>query len=86
MVRVKVGTAAIVILIILAVAYILVPRAPPVPKGGVLVIVQSQDADILDIHRTVFDPATRVIGLICDTLMTFDWGHAPAGEILGGCP
>lgn len=47
--------------------------------AGVLTIARSADADILDPARTVYDPATRVTGLIYESLITLNWdmNHIP---------
>ena len=41
--------------------------------GGWLIIGRNIDADILDIHRTLYDPSMHTIALLTDTLLTYDW-------------
>lgn len=75
---VKVTTVAAVVVVVAVVAAVVFsltkgPSEGTPHAGGWLIIGRSADADILDPHRTVFDFATRVTGLIYDTLMIFDW-------------
>lgn len=41
--------------------------------GEWLIIGRKQDADILDIHRTLYDRSMLTIALLTDTLLTYDW-------------
>jgi len=43
------------------------------PAGEWLIIGREIDADILDIHRTLYDPSMHTIALLTDTLLTYDW-------------
>lgn len=67
---------ALIIAIVLLGAYLGLERREPQvqpPAGGWLVIGRKIDADTLDVHRTVYDPAMHTIALLTDTLLTFDW-------------
>jgi peptide/nickel transport system substrate-binding protein len=77
MVKVKTIAAIAIVIAVVAAALTLLRGGPsgvtPPKSGGWLIIGRSTDADILDPHRTVFDFATRVTGLVYDSLMIFDW-------------
>jgi len=67
-----VGTATLLILVIVGVVLVLVHEAPPT-KGGELAIAQLEDADILDPARTVYASFVNVNNLIYETLLTYDY-------------
>lgn len=70
MVKVPKKRTILILLLIVAIATVYI-SLPSVPLEG-LVIAQPTDADILNPALTLFDPATRVTGLIYESLMTFD--------------
>ena len=72
MVKLSASRIIIILLIVIAaVGYFIIPKAEPVSVG--LRAVQGIDANSLDIHRTKLDWAYQAIALIHDTLMTFDY-------------
>jgi peptide/nickel transport system substrate-binding protein len=68
---------AIIVIIAIAVGYALISggRGPSENEnqGMWLRMIQSTDANSLDVDRTKMDQAMQVIALTQDTLMTFDW-------------
>ena len=63
----------IVVLIVIVAACVLIFRGGGAPPGNVLRMIQSTDANSLDVDRTKMDQAMQVIALTQDTLMTYDW-------------
>ncbi|MBA7599636.1 hypothetical protein ES703_06672 [subsurface metagenome] len=71
MVKLSASRVIVILLIVIAAVYILIPKAQPETIG--LRAVQAIDANSLDIHRTKLDWAYQVIALAHDTLMTFNY-------------
>jgi len=68
-------TVAIIVVVAIAVGYVLISRGggPSENENAmVLRMIQSADANSLDVDRTKMDQAMQVIALSQDTLMTFD--------------
>lgn len=72
MVKISASRIIVILLIVIAAVYIVIPKGLPEAVGE-LKAVQAVDANSLDIHRTKFDWSIQVISLVHDTLMTFDW-------------
>ncbi|MCK4405534.1 MAG: ABC transporter substrate-binding protein [Hadesarchaea archaeon] len=72
MVKLSASRIIVILLIVVAAVYILIPKAKPLETVG-LRAVQGIDANSLDIHRTKLDWAIQAIALTHDTLMTFDY-------------
>jgi len=71
MVKLSASRIIIILLIVIAAVYVIIPKAEPETIG--LSTVQGIDANSLDIHRTKLDWAYQAITLIHDSLMTFDY-------------
>ncbi len=71
MVKLSASRIIVILLIVIAAVYILIPKVQPETIG--LRAVQAIDANSLDIHRTKLDWAYQVIALAHDTLMTFNY-------------
>ena len=71
MVKISASRIIVILLIVIAAAYVLIPKAKQETLG--LRAVQAIDANSLDIHRTKLDWAYQAITLVHDTLMTFDY-------------
>jgi len=71
MVKLSAGRIIVILLIVIAAVYILIPKTQPETLG--LRTVQAIYANSLDIHRTKLDWAYQAIVLVHDTLMTFDY-------------
>ena len=70
-------TVAIIVVVVIAVGYVLISRGggPPPDNENAMVLrmIQSSDANSLDVDKTKMDQAIQVIALTQDTLMTYDW-------------
>jgi len=64
--------AVLVVIVLLIGVYFGLLRSEA-PTGEWLIIGRDIDADILDIHRTLYDPSMHTIALLTDTLLTYDW-------------
>lgn len=72
MVKLSASRVIVILLIVIAAVYILIPKGKPLETEG-LRAVQGIDANSLDIHRTKLDWAIQAIALTHDTLMTFNY-------------